>query len=105
MVEDGPNSWNDRIRATYSPIREFSATSFIGGSLRALYDDASQSCPTRMTELLDTLGAVKWAEELLSKRADILYCGSIVSDYQIHGRVTRHHRTCGKRGDKEVLAL
>jgi hypothetical protein len=35
----------------------YSATEVIGGKLRALYDDAAQSCPARMIELLRELDA------------------------------------------------
>jgi hypothetical protein len=37
------------------PARQFSATRAIGGKLRALYDDAAQPCPDRVTELLAAL--------------------------------------------------
>ena len=35
----------------------YSATEVIGGKLRALYDDAAQSCPARMIDLLRALDA------------------------------------------------
>jgi len=57
MVEDAPFRWNDPIAYRYGqgPDRKFSAARFIGGSLRALYDDEIQPYPTRMTKLLDEL--------------------------------------------------
>ena len=64
MVENSPLRWNDPTNSTYGqgPAQEFSATKFIGGSLRALYDDAMQPCPTRLTELLYELAAIEDSE-------------------------------------------
>ena len=47
MVENSPLRWNDPTDSTYGqgPAQEFSATKFIGGSLRALYDDAIATLP------------------------------------------------------------
>ena len=47
MVETSPTSVDSPTNSTYGegPAQEFSATKFIGGSLRALYDDAMQPCP------------------------------------------------------------
>ena len=61
MVENSPLRWNDPTDSTYGqgPAQEFSATKFIGGSLRALYDDAMQPCPIRSTELLYELAAIE----------------------------------------------
>jgi hypothetical protein len=35
--------------------RPFSASRFIGGKLRALYDEGAQPCPARLDELLNAL--------------------------------------------------
>jgi hypothetical protein len=71
MVEDASFRWNDPIAYRYGqrPARKFSATRFIGGSLRALYDDEIQPCPTRMTELLDELATVISDQNAESSRA------------------------------------
>jgi hypothetical protein len=39
------------------PTNTFLLTSLIGGKLRALYDEESQPCSSRMAELLETLAS------------------------------------------------
>ena len=39
--------------------RDFSATEFIGGKLRALYDHAELPCPSRLTEWLQAFADEK----------------------------------------------
>ena len=70
MVEKSPLRWNDPNDSTYGQgtAQEFSATKFIGGSIRALYDDAMQPFPTRLTELLYELAVIGDSEREMELR-------------------------------------
>ena len=70
MVEKSPLRWNDPNDSAYGQgtAQEFSATKFIGGSIRALYDDAMQPLPTRLTELLYELAVIGDSEREMERR-------------------------------------
>ena len=58
MGEDIPTRWQASAHES-QPTQSFSTTKFIGGSLRALYDDDMRACPSHLTELLDELSAIQ----------------------------------------------
>ena len=58
MGEETPTRWHAPAHEP-RPAQRFSTTKFIGGSLKALYDDDVRACPSHLTELLDELSAIQ----------------------------------------------